>query len=159
MKTKITATVLSLIIFLIIAPVAHAQIFAPKWVINDIPPNEANERFYNDITTQLNRPALSVVGFDNGDDHSKGYGLRQILNQAYVYGSNAQKDLIIRILDEVDEDITINPITRDDYQRNSNILQYRAFEALASYVLEQNGRDPNSFGIPMRDHDDAVATR
>jgi hypothetical protein len=73
------------ILFLIngFSTATYSQKVTP-WAINDVPPNEINNRFLNDVISDLNRPALSIVGFDNGGDHSKGYGLKQILNQVYV---------------------------------------------------------------------------
>ena len=148
MKSKVIISLLTVFICVFITATSNAQKVTP-WVINDVPLNESNDRFYNDISSQINRPALSMVGFDNGGDHSKGYGLKQILNQAYVNGlnSNEQKDIIIDVIDIASGSIYSNPSSREQYQANSNILQYRAFEALASYVLEQNGKDPNSFCI------------
>lgn len=69
MKTKIILVLLSLIICLFFATICNAQ-RQPLLSVTDVPPNEANNRFYNDLTAQINRPALSVVGFDNGSDHA-----------------------------------------------------------------------------------------
>jgi len=65
-----------------------------------VPSNEVNDRFFNGVISGINRPALSIVGFDTGGDHSKGYGLKQILNQAYVSepDSNEQKEMIKSIV-------------------------------------------------------------
>ena len=145
---KTTIVLISLIMGSFFATALYAQKVTP-WVINDVPPNEVNNRFYNDIVS-VNRPALSIVGFDNSNDHANGFGLKQILNQAYVseININEQKKMILDILDIArDDDIILNPTSIEDYRENSNILQYRAFEVLASYVLEQNGVNPNSFGI------------
>jgi hypothetical protein len=148
MKTK--AILFILVTLCTLSTVSYGQKATP-WVINDVPPNEINNRFLNDVISGLNRPALSIVGFDNSNDHSKGYGLKQVLNHTYSSPVNEeQKDLFERILIIANQSIEFNPTDREHYQANSNILQYRAFEALASYVLEQNGVNPNSFGIPMR---------
>ena len=83
---KTTIVLITLIMNSFFAATLYAQRTTP-WVINDVPPNEVNNRFYNDIVS-VNRPALSIVGFDNSNDHSKGYGLKQILNQANVFRQN-----------------------------------------------------------------------
>jgi hypothetical protein len=58
---KTITTLCILVIICILASAAHAQIeiIVPKWVVSDVPPNKSNNRFYNEITIQLNRPALS----------------------------------------------------------------------------------------------------
>ncbi|MEO1021763.1 MAG: hypothetical protein AAFW89_04415, partial [Bacteroidota bacterium] len=126
-------------------------------VITNVPPTTGNDRFLDEIYTSMKRPGLSVIGFDNAGNHSKGYGLKQILNQVYVTGSNTQKELFKNIIDfSIDNDINPNPQSEDDYADNSNILQYRAFEALCSYILFKNGITPaisnQTYGIPIRDH-------
>ncbi len=125
-------------------------------VISNTPLTTGNSRFTVEVFSEIKRPALTLVGFDNQGNHSKGYGLKQVLNLAYVVGSSEQKIFINEILGISNDSININPSTRNDYNTNSNILQYRAFEALASYVLEKNGINSTTsnqvYGIPMRDH-------
>lgn len=55
----------------------------------NVPTNSPNTRFYSDVIN-MNRPALSISGFDNGGN--QGYGLKQILNQVYVASTNKQKN-------------------------------------------------------------------
>ena len=58
---KTITTLCILVIICILSSVAHAQfeIIVPKWVVSDVLPKESNNRFYYDITAQLNRQALS----------------------------------------------------------------------------------------------------
>jgi len=48
----------------------------------NVPNNVKNTRFYSDVFN-VKRPGLSINGFDDGGNHSKGYGLRQILEMLY----------------------------------------------------------------------------
>jgi len=129
-------------------------------VVTSVPPTTANNRYYNEVFSEIKRPGLSIIGFDNGGDHSKGYGLKQILNQVYVSGANEQKQKFKDILDISLEDIDLNPLNADIIEENSNKLQYRAFEALCSFVLEKNGisssASNNTYGIPIRDHQTVI---
>lgn len=129
-------------------------------VITSIPPTTGNNRFFDEIHSNMKRPGLSVAGFDDGGNHSKGYGLKQILNQVYVTGSNEQKKLFSDVLGIADDPIKQSPSSLNDFRNNSNRLQYLAFEALASYVLEQNGiskNTSNTNGLNIRSHATAVA--
>ncbi len=73
----------------------------------------------------------------------------------------------IYIKEKLDEIFLISVINLEDdnpsneqIEINSRILQYTAFEALASYVLEHNGIDTSisrSLGLNIRTHDDAMA--
>lgn len=130
-------------------------------VITSVPPTTGNNRYFDEVYSQIKRPALSVIGFDDGGDHSKGYGLKQILNQVYVTGSNEQKNLFKKIITYVNvNSIEPNPANANEIETNSNILQYEAFEALCSFVLEENGisssTSGNTYGIPIRDHQTVI---
>lgn len=52
-------------------------------VIRSVPPNDPNNRFMEEIFLGIERPGLSVIGFDNGGDNQYGYGLKQVLNQVW----------------------------------------------------------------------------
>jgi len=125
-------------------------------VITTVPSTKGNSRFFTETYSSVKRPGLSVVGFDNGGDNSKGLGLKQILNEVYTTGTNEEKTLFLNILVISKENIVSNPTTQSQIQTNSNILQYLAFEALCSYVLENNGITPaisnSTYGIPIRDY-------
>ena len=130
-------------------------------VISSVPQTTGNDRYFDEVFTQIKRPGLSVVGFDNGGDHSKGYGLKQILNQVYISGTNEQKDFFKKIINySKEEEVNTNPPDADEIETNSNILQYLAFEALASFVLQENGissqTSNQTYGIPIRDHQTAI---
>lgn len=118
----------------------------------NVPNNTKNHRFYNDVFN-IQRPALSISGFNNAGDHSNGYGLKQILEKLYS-GNSTQFMLnsyneIVKLSTQQLKD----PFNAPDrsplnvVNGNSNILQSRAFVALARYVLDKNGiteQIPNS---------------
>lgn len=138
--------------------------FIQAQVITSVPPTTGNDRFLDEIYSSIKRPGLSVVGFDNGGDNSKGYGLKQILNEVFVTGTNEQKELFNKILFEANLPVETNPTNNNnyrDYRTNSNRLQYKAFEALASYILEENGishtTSDTSYGISIRQHSTALS--
>lgn len=110
----------------------------------------------------MKRPGLSIIGFDNGGDNQYGLGLEQVLNEAFTTGTNKTKELILRILDiSTSNSVDLFPNNDDIILRNSRILQYKAFEALASYVLEENGIDSvtsnDTYDIPIRSHATVMA--
>ena len=131
-------------------------------VITIVPSTQGNSRFFTETYPSVKRPGLSVVGFDTGVDNSKGLGLKQILNKVYTTGTNEEKTLFLNILKISKEDIVSNPTNPSDIQTNSNILQYLAFEALCSYVLENNGITPSisnsTYSIPIRDYHSVLLT-
>ena len=108
-------------------------------VVDILPPNNINDRFYSDIANfNIQRPGLSLNGFDNGEDNRYGYGLKQILNN--LYSSNPDisiKDTYEKILNKSSE-LIMDPFLISDHlgqvNNNSNILQSKAFVALARYV-------------------------
>jgi hypothetical protein len=128
------------VLFLCIYSMTGVEIaFGQTW---NLPDNRKNTRFYNDIFT-IKRPGLSINGFDDGGNHSKGYGLKQILEMLY----NGSADPLM--VDTYNKIVGISKQPLDDpfnsnnplnsVNLNSNILQSRAFVALARYVLYKNG--------------------
>jgi hypothetical protein len=105
---------------------------------------------------QLRRPALSLTGFDNthtGYIASHGLGLKQVLEKRY----NEADPLIVPVFDRL---ISLshseqgNPLMyenivdrRNQLDVNTAILQGRAFEALATFVLASNGIDVTELGL------------
>jgi|AntRauTorckE6833_2_1112554.scaffolds.fasta_scaffold00200_15 hypothetical protein len=125
-------------------------------VINIVPTTEGNNRDFAE-GLGMNRPGLSITGFDNEGNNQYGLGLKQILNEVYSVGSNETKELFLEILDlSTNNSIELSPQTNSVIENNSNYLQYKAFEALASYVLEENGIDSvtsnDVYNIPIRSH-------
>lgn len=53
-------------------------------VITTVPPTVANDRYFDEIFSQMKRPGLSIIGFDNGGNHSKGYGLKPIILESGI---------------------------------------------------------------------------
>jgi hypothetical protein len=138
-------------------------------ILLNMPNNTKNTRFYTDINNIV-RPALSIVGFDNGGDNSKGYGLKQILNRLYDQGSYNQSaiDLMVSDYDQIvgiSKELLTDPFNDPKrskitaVNRNSNILQCRAFVALARYVLYKNGRTDQVEGTTndAKSYEDAIA--
>ena len=114
-------------------------------VLSQMPNALPNGRFFAD-QFEVQRPALTLHGFDSpdytGDDH--GYGLKQVLEIAYeedelvfpVYST------IIEMSNEALQDPFDPPSGRSArgvINDNSAVVQSRAFVALATYILEQNG--------------------
>jgi hypothetical protein len=69
-----------------------------------VPSDTKNTRFYEDVFN-IKRPALSIAGFNNNGNNSKGYGLKQILEK--LYNSSADQLMV------------------KSYKRNCKISQYR----------------------------------
>lgn len=128
-------------------------------IVSTVPSNTPHNRFTEEILMGMERPGLSVIGFDNGGNNQYGYGLKQILNIAYSTSSNPTKDIIKSIL-QLSNNNLLSPTSDGVIENNSNYLQYKAFETLASYVLEHNGIDSttsnNTYNIPIRTHTVAI---
>jgi hypothetical protein len=154
---------IGLLFGLVLVHTARAQISL------NVPGNAKNTRFYSDMNNIV-RPALSIVGFDNGGDNSKGCGLKQILNRLYDQSSYNQSaiDLMVSNYDSIVHiaNLNITDLFNDPnhskieaVNRNSNILQCRAFVALAHYVLYKNGRTDqvDSTTNDVKFYEDAIA--
>ena len=127
------------------------------YYVSTVPNDVANDRFATEYFTII-RPGLSLNGFDNGGNDSKGLGLKQVLNKGLA-GDSYIKAKLTAIFNEADDDFTVQSPNDDQVERYSRILQYTAFEALASYVLEHNGIDSSishSQGLNIRSHAVAV---
>ena len=148
-------------------------------VLDDLPPNGPNGRFYDD-QFEVVRPALSLRGFDSGgfpEGNGYGYGLKQVLERAYA-GIEDPNDLVYPVFEEIifianeepsdPEAGTSSRARRSIVNRNTVIMQSRAFVALATYVLEENGYTADDYQItpgppdPTSDlyippHEDALA--
>jgi len=108
-----------------------------------VPTSTKNTRFYSDIFN-IKRPGLSINGFDSGVDNSHGYGLKLILT---LKGVDSEMDNEFQQIASTADKSIINPSTPPSGQfgltvvnNNSNILQCRAFMALAKYILYKNGQ-------------------
>lgn len=109
----------------------------------------------------VRRPALSVTGFSNTQApfvSNYGLGLKQILDQTF----NDENPLLVELF-QLQRDIANRtfqtPVTNHvKLDANSNIIQARAFMALATYVIELN--DPSytpTNGIILPSHVDAMS--
>lgn len=127
-------------------------------VVTDVPPNEPNSRFLNESPGISMRPGLSVAGFSN--DGENGLGLQQILNEAFESKNSPAFESVSVILNKAKESISLNPGS-GQVTATTNILQYRAFEALASLILEQNGvssgESNSTYGLNIRNHSSSIS--
>jgi len=140
MLKKVRAAIAVGIILCVIPTVVLGQ------SITSVPNDMSNNRFYSDIFN-IKRPGLSVNGFDNGGDNSHGYGLKQILN---LKGGNSEMEAEYNSINSVAQNQIFSPYNppaispiKDKLklaERNSNILQCRAFMALAKYIQYKNGQ-------------------
>lgn len=107
----------------------------------------------DDLPVISMRPGLSIAGFSNDDGN--GLGLEQILNEALDSDNSFAYESVSKILDKAKDPISLTPNV-GQIEQTTNILQYRAFEALASVVLEQNGINSeeanNVYGFNIREH-------
>lgn len=126
--------------------------------VTSIPNDTANDRFLIEYHSVI-RPGLSLNGFDNTGSTSNGLGLKQILNSALA-GDVYLKDKLRVIFSDADNSLENASYSDAIIEFNSRIIQYTAFEALASYVLEHNGIDTSQsrpLGLNIRTHEDAIA--
>lgn len=116
----------------------------------NLPASTSNTRFFSDVFS-INRPALSLHGFDSelasgGSD--VGLGLRQVLEE--VYDPNGDQLILTsyqNIVRTANADL-LSGSTEHAYNVNSNIIQSRAFVALATYVLDQEGFGVAQYQVP-----------
>lgn len=126
--------------------------------ITTVPNDVVNDRYLAEYFPII-RPGLSFNGFDNTGSTSFGLGLKQTLNQA-LSGDIYFKNKLNTIFGYADDSLITNSPTDRQIEDNSLIIQYTAFEALASYVLEHNGIDTSQslpLGLNIRTHEDAIA--
>jgi len=126
--------------------------------VTNVPSDTGNDRFATEYQSVI-RPGLSLNGFDNTGATSKGLGLKQVLNAA-LSGDTYIKNKLNAIFSLSIESLQQSNLNDNDKEDNSIILQYTAFEALASYVLEENGIHQgasNSNGLNIRSHSTVMA--
>lgn len=126
-------------------------------VVSDVPENRRNSRFLDDPPIVSMRPSLSISGFSN--EGSGSLGLQQILNAAMESTGSAEYETLANILNKSKEGFSLNPGI-DQVEVTTNILQYLAFEALVSVVLEQNGipadESDQTYGLNVRTHSEVI---
>ena len=129
-------------------------------VLSNLPSNEQPGRFYAD-RFDVYRPALSIRGFNSAvlpGGTNFGYGLKQVLERAYD-SSDPNFSLVRDVYEKIiqtsnlsQEDPLSEPGKSDRrtiVNRNTNIAQCRAFVALATYLLEQNGFSSTDYQITL----------
>ncbi len=141
----------SVFLSLILCVPATAQIS-----LDDVPTWQNNDRFFsspNFLSNLVKQPSLSVNGFDCTGRCDEGLGLKQTLEKRYSGNASTK---ILEVYDEIRGLATggatyyPNPTSENQVTRNTQVIQARAFMALASYVLEQNGINRPD----LRDHSD-----
>lgn len=124
------------VLIIITCTIATGTLFAQT--VTTVPTDTKNDRFLEEYHNSIIRPGLSLNGFDNTGSTSQGLGLKQVLNLAFA-GDPYINDKLDEIFDDANNSLQTNNPTNEQIQENSRILQYTAFEALASYVLYENG--------------------
>lgn len=138
-----TRSVLSLLlVWSFTIPVSSAQVSLPN-----LPSWTNNTRFATPAVSEVRHPSLSLNGFDCGSECWKGYGLKQVLQEVSGIDSDPTVEAVFEKLDDLHDDAIVgNPSSRSQANRNVEILQARAFVALATYVLEKNNESIS--GLP-----------
>ena len=139
-------------------------------MLSNLPPHLPNSRFeYEDVfKDEIVRPGLSVRGFDAerfADGGDLGLGLKQVLEK--LDDNDGQSRLALDAFDltlSYARDSMFNfaaQLPRGEIERNTRVLQARAFVALVTYVLEQNGVNIQQLntatGLNLPPHDAALA--
>ena len=95
------------------------------------------------------RPRLSLIGFRNSQP-GKGYSVEHVLSRTFGIDGPLDalvKDAYVDILNRARQDPMASGQS-DDIDRNSEIFEARAFEALMSYLLEKNLQPTSATGFP-----------
>lgn len=131
-----------LIVFCVAATATSS--FAQTVTLNNLPSWTSNTRFFSD-EYPIKHPSLSLNGFDCGSNCSEGLGLKQILEEVYSSSpDNKIIDVYQSLLNLANESYDYSPNTANKIGKNTQRLQARAFVALATYVLDENGHNPTS---------------
>jgi hypothetical protein len=118
----------------------HAQTIT----LNNLPDWTSNTRFFSD-EYPIKHPSLSLNSFDcnaSGGNCDHGLGLKQVLEEVYNDNTFEVREAFVNIVDEANASYKHSPTSHGDIWNNTVRLQARAFVALASYVLDENGENP-----------------
>ncbi len=121
------------------ATLAPAQLLR----LDDLPATTGNTRFFRDAF-DVRHPSLSLNGFRCAalDSCAYGLGLAEILHAVYADEPDpAIKEIYEKVLDLAAKDLVLHPSERRQIIENTHRMAARAFVALVSYVLAQNGND------------------
>jgi len=151
MEMKLRTSVLTVVLVFILVGVSFAQ----TW---NLPDSRQNTRFTTDLH-DIARPALTIRGFDNTDlpthyntfDHSKVYGVKQVLEKAYEIGT-PQIDNIGIVLDQMILEVTSSTmhysgLDKEKVENNASLAKTMAALALFTYIIEKNDGDPGEPNI------------
>lgn len=119
-----------------LAPSVVGQVSLP-----DLPPEASNTRFATDLISGIDRPSLTLNGFDCGAACGNGLGLRQILEASQL--STELEGIIQDALQTV-----VAPVSLNNANEQAARLEAYAFVTLASYVVESNGYPSQTLGLP-----------
>jgi hypothetical protein len=171
MEMKLRTSALTVVLVFTLVGVSFAQ----AW---NLPDSRRNTRFTTDLH-DIVRPALTIRGFDNTDlpthyntfDHSKVYGVKQVLERAYEIGT-PQIDNIGIVLDQMILEVTSSTmhysgLDKEKVEDNASLAKTMAALALFTYIIEKNDGDPGEPNIfdsgkkalfpDMPSHADALA--
>lgn len=131
-------------------------VVAQNITLDNLPPSVANTRFFANEYPVKN-PSLSLNGFDCASNCAFGYGLKQIVEEAYSGqpGSELVEDVLRDLRDLAQEPYNYSPAFVGDVRANSQRLQARGLIALLSYVLTEEGEDPTSLDPELPSAGDA----
>lgn len=151
--------------FVLVVQMSNAQ------TIDSLPTNQGNTRFdFSEFQSSIIRPSLSINGFTYGSGGATsnfGMGLKEILESRM--NDDVEMTSIfnqIFLISEQPIATNISSLSGDKtgepkfsaLSTNSIIIQYTAFEALATYVLENNSISVTEIGLPSnRTHSAAMA--
>ncbi len=132
--------------------------------LDDLPATTGNTRFFRDAF-EVRHPSLSLNGFScaalDARGCAYGLGLAEVLHAVYADEPDpAIKEIYEKVLDLAVKDLVIHPTERAQIIENTHRMSARAFVALVTYVLEQNGNDLSALNartqLDLPTHADAL---
>jgi len=138
-------TIIFAALSLVIVPSTSAQIS-----LSDLPAWEGNDRFYNDVISEVKHPSLTLNGFDSGAPGG-GFSLKQVLEEVYSSSADSSVKIVyskIIGLAANNADFHPSPSSRSDIIENTRRMQARAFMALVTYVMKRNGEGDELESLP-----------
>lgn len=132
--------------------------------LDDLPPTSGNDRFFHDEFA-IRHPSLSLNGFACNELETRGcdagLGLAEVLHSVYDDPPAASLHMMFeQALAHANADLIWQPSSRGEIIDNTFRIQARAFVALVTYLLEQNGNDLAALNTrtqgTLPDHDEAM---
>ena len=142
MTKRRTFPLLVSVVALLLASTASAQTCNVS--LTDVPASVRNTRGSSDWLV-VQRPGLTLNGFDCGDNCADGLGAKQVIERAFENPGDSKYDRPFNEMVNLynrHEEYDALAFGEESVKRNSQHLQSYAFVALATYLLEKNGIDP-----------------